>query len=178
VPWAKVLQLLVVNRLIRSGQRAGDSSPVVFCAAPWTSCWGWTLPSPARIGCIAAWTGSFEHKDSFCQFVADRWKTLFDTSFDVAACTSLFLQFRHGGDCAGRSPRAKHGYNRDGRRDCRQVVIALVVTPDGLPLAYEVLAGNSTDKTTLRQFLAKIEQMYGKAAAPGSWTGAFPPKRR
>ena len=60
-------------------------------------------------------------------------------------------------------PKAKHGYNRDGRGDCRQVVIALVVTPDGLPLAYEVLAGNTTDKTTLRQFLAKIQGMYGRA---------------
>jgi transposase len=60
-------------------------------------------------------------------------------------------------------PKARHGYNRDGRGDCRQVVIALVLTPDGLPLAYEVLAGNLTDKTTLREFLAKIEQMYGKA---------------
>jgi transposase len=60
-------------------------------------------------------------------------------------------------------PKAKHGYNRDGRGDCRQVVIALVVTPDGLPLAYEVLAGNTTDKTTLQEFLAKIEQQYGKA---------------
>jgi hypothetical protein len=44
-----------------------------------------------------------------------------------------------------------------------QVVIALVVTPDGLPLAYEVLAGNTADKTTLRDFLSRIEQQYGKA---------------
>jgi hypothetical protein len=60
-------------------------------------------------------------------------------------------------------PKTKHGYNRDGRSDCRQMVIALIVTVDGLPLAYEVLAGNTTDKTTLRDFLAKIERMYGKA---------------
>jgi transposase len=44
-----------------------------------------------------------------------------------------------------------------------QVVIALVVTPEGLPLAYEVMAGNTSDKTTLRPFLEKIEQQYGKA---------------
>ena len=59
--------------------------------------------------------------------------------------------------------KAKHGYSRDGRPDCRQMVIALVVTADGLPLACELLAGNTADKTTLRDFLAKIEKLYGKA---------------
>lgn len=44
-----------------------------------------------------------------------------------------------------------------------QVVIALIVTPEGYPLAYEVLPGNTTDKTTLKEFLAKIEDQYGKA---------------
>ena len=48
-------------------------------------------------------------------------------------------------------------------RDCVQVVIGLVVTPQGLPLAYEVLAGNTQDKATLRDFLARIERQYGKA---------------
>ncbi len=92
--------------------------------------------------------------------MAGRWRTLFDTSFDVLLydLTSTYFE----GLCE-QIPKAKHGYSRDGRSDCRQVVIALVVTPDGLPLAYEVLAGNTTDKTTLRQFLAKIEQMYGRA---------------
>jgi transposase len=100
------------------------------------------------------------HKDSFCQFIAQQWKTLFDTCFDVLLydLTSTYFE----GLCE-KIPKARHGYNRDGRGDCRQVVIALVLTPDGLPLAYEVLAGNRTDKTTLREFLAKIEAMYGKA---------------
>jgi transposase len=53
--------------------------------------------------------------------------------------------------------KAQHGYRRDHRFDCRQVVMALVVTPEGFPLAYEVMAGNTSDRTTLRGFLAKIE---------------------
>ena len=61
------------------------------------------------------------------------------------------------------NPKAKYGYSRDKRPDCKQVVIALVVTPTGLPLAYEVLAGNTSEKSTLRGFLDKIESMYGKA---------------
>src|SRR5699024_10426077 len=59
--------------------------------------------------------------------------------------------------------KRRFGYSRDHRPDCVQVVIALVVTPDGLPLAYEVMSGNTADKTTLREFLARIERQYGKA---------------
>jgi transposase len=67
---------------------------------------------------------------------------------------------------ASRQPSA--GYlvplgSRDKRPDCVQVVIALVVTPEGFPLAYEVLPGNTAEKTTLRSFLQKIETQYGKA---------------
>src|SRR5690606_5639810 len=59
--------------------------------------------------------------------------------------------------------KRKFGYSRDKRSDCVQVVIALIVTPDGFPIAYEVLAGNTADKTTLRDFLEKIQTQYGKA---------------
>lgn len=59
--------------------------------------------------------------------------------------------------------KRRHGYSRDHRPDCVQVVIALVVTPEGFPLAYEVMAGNTTDHTTLRGFLDKIERLYGQA---------------
>jgi transposase len=59
--------------------------------------------------------------------------------------------------------KRRHGYSRDKRNDCVQVVIALIVTPDGFPLGYEVLPGNTSDKTTLRDMLQKIEAQYGKA---------------
>jgi transposase len=59
--------------------------------------------------------------------------------------------------------KRQYGYSRDKRPDCVQVVIALVVTPEGFPLAYEVLAGNTADKSTLRDFLDKIEKLYCKA---------------
>ena len=59
--------------------------------------------------------------------------------------------------------KRKYGYSRDKRFDCVQVVIALIVTPEGFPLAYEVMAGNTADKTTLSGFLNKIEEQYGKA---------------
>jgi transposase len=62
-----------------------------------------------------------------------------------------------------QNPKAKRGYSRDHRPDCLQLVIALVVTPDGFPLAYEVMNGNTSDRTTLRGFLQQIEETYGKA---------------
>ena len=64
---------------------------------------------------------------------------------------------------AEQNPQAKYGYSRDGRPDCKQVVIALVMTPTGLPLAYAGMDGNTSDKTTLRSFLDQIESLYGKA---------------
>jgi len=59
--------------------------------------------------------------------------------------------------------KRKFGHSRDKRSDCVQVVIALVVTPEGFPLAYEVMPGNTSDKTTLKAFLEKIQAQYGKA---------------
>src|ERR1700674_4171910 len=61
------------------------------------------------------------------------------------------------------NPKAKYGHSADKRTDCLQLVIALVITTDGFPLAYEVLDGNTSDRTTLRGFLDKIEKTYGKA---------------
>jgi hypothetical protein len=85
-----------------------------------------------------------------------RWRDLFNASFDVLLydLTSTYFE---------SDPPFAVGDKRDHRGDCVQVVIALVVTPEGLPLAYEVLAGNTSDKTTLRGFLDRIERQYGKA---------------
>jgi transposase len=102
------------------------------------------------------------HKDALFEHLVERWRDLFNASFDVLLydLTSTYFEadppFPEG-------DKRRHGYSRDHRPDCVQVVIALVVTPDGLPLAYEVLPGNTADNTTLRGFLARIERQYGKA---------------
>ncbi len=159
VPWAKVLQLLVVNRLIDPGSELRIHRQW-FLRSAMDELLEVDFAAAGKDRLYRCLDKILAHKDALCRHLADRWKTLFDTSFDVLLydLTSTYFE----GLCE-QIPKAKHGYSRDGRSDCRQVVIALVVTPDGLPLAYEVLAGNTTDKTTLRQFLAKIEQMYGKA---------------
>ncbi|MGP0089626.1 MAG: IS1634 family transposase [Xanthobacteraceae bacterium] len=102
-------------------------------------------------------------KDLFT-FLRDRWKDLFQADFEVLLydLTSTYFEC----DPPGEGKR-KFGYSRDKRSDCVQVVIALIVTPNGLPLAYEVMDGNTSDKTTLKAFLAKIEAQYG--AAKRTW---------
>ena len=92
----------------------------------------------------------------------NRWRDLFNARFDVLLydLTSTYFESDPPAD---EADKRRHGYSRDHRPDCVQVVIALVVTPQGLPLAYEVLAGNTADSTTLKEFLARIEHQYGKA---------------
>ena len=89
-----------------------------------------------------------------------KWADLFHADFEVLLydLTSTYFE----GEME-ENPKAKHGYSRDGRPDCLQVVIALVITPDGFPLAYEVMDGNTSDRTTLRGFLDQIENTYGQA---------------
>jgi transposase len=103
-----------------------------------------------------------EHKPELFTHLSGRWKDLFNARFEVLLydLTSTYFE---SDPPFGEEDKRRHGYSRDKRPDCVQVVIALIVTPEGFPLAYEVLAGNTSDKTTLADFLKKIEEQYGKA---------------
>ena len=102
------------------------------------------------------------HKPALFAHLQERWKDLFAAQFDVLLydLTSTYFEsdppFPEG-------DKRRFGYSRDKRFDCVQVVIALVVTPEGFPLGYEVLPGNTLDKLTLRDALESIEKQYGKA---------------
>ena len=100
------------------------------------------------------------HKRAFFSFLRERWETLFEARFDVLLYDLTSTYFESDPPFSGKR---QFGYSRDKRSDCVQVVIALVVTPEGFPLAYEVMAGNTSDKTTLAEFLAKIEAQYGRS---------------
>jgi len=103
-----------------------------------------------------------EHKAALFSHLQQRWKDLFAAEFDVLLydLTSTYFEsdppFPEG-------DKRRFGYSRDKRFDCVQVVIALVVTPEGFPLGYEVLPGNTLDKQTLRSALESMEKQYGKA---------------
>lgn len=99
------------------------------------------------------------HKTELFGFLQQRWKALFQAEFDVLLYDLTSTYFESDPPEAGKR---RFGHSRDKRSDCVQVVIALVVTPDGFPLAYEVMPGNTSDKTTLRDFIQRIEAQYGK----------------
>jgi transposase len=102
------------------------------------------------------------HKSALFKHLSERWQELFSARFDVLLydLTSTYFESAPPQD---ENDKRRYGYSRDKRGDCVQVVIALIVTPEGFPLAYEVLPGNTADNTTLREFLQKIETLYGKA---------------
>jgi hypothetical protein len=100
------------------------------------------------------------HKKPLFSYLRGRWQDLFGVRFEVLLYDLTSTYFESDPPEAGKR---KFGYSRDKRFDCVQVIIALIVTPDGFPLAYEVLAGNTADKTTLTDFLDRIEKQYGKA---------------
>ena len=105
-----------------------------------------------------------EHKQELFVYLKQKWADLFGADFEVLLydLTSTYFE----GEME-QNPKARRGYSRDGRPDCVQLVIALVVTPDGFPLAYEVMNGNTADRSTLRDFLAKIETPTAKRGAYG-----------
>ena len=130
-------------------------------AAPWGICWGKTsriAQSDTLYRCLDQLAGA--PRGAVFVTCRQRWQDLFDAPFRGAALRSdqHLLRVR-----SAENGQRKFGYSRDKRSDCVQVVIALIVTPDGFPLAYEVLPGNTSDKKTLADFLAKIERQYGKA---------------
>ena len=159
VAWEKVIELLAVNRLCEPGSEFAVHRRW-FLNSAMDELLEVDFQVAQKDRLYRCLDRILPFKDELCGHLTARWKTLFDARFDVLLydLTSTYFE----GLCE-EIPLAKHGYSRDGRPDCRQVVIALVVTTDGLPLAYEVLAGNTSDKTTLKAFLKKIEKLYGKA---------------
>lgn len=159
--WNHVLFVLVAYRLIAPGSEW-------YLHREWfdRTALGDLLGSDARLADIHKLYRCHDrlvaHKTALFDHLTQRWRDLFNASFDVLLydLTSTYFESSPAGDDSGIR---RYGYSRDHRSDCVQVVIALIVTPDGLPLAYEVLPGNTADKTTLRGFLQRIEAQYGKA---------------
>ncbi len=159
VPWEKVLRLLVVNRLLDPGSEFRVHRQW-FDQTAMGELLGTDFAVAEKDRLYRCLDRLLEHKQELFQHLRQRWQDLFATQFDVLFydLTSTYFE----GEAEGIE-KAKRGYSRDHRPDCLQVIIALVITPEGFPLAYEVLDGNTSDRTTLRGFLDRIETMYGKA---------------
>jgi transposase len=160
-PWLKVLKTLVAYRLIDPGSE-------------WRLHRQW-FDASAMADLLQADFGLAEkntlyrcldklvaHKDELNKFLIRRWGELFGAEFDVLLYDLSSTYFETDQE-RGEGDLRQFGYSRDKRSDCRQVVIALIVTPEGFPLSYEVMSGDTTDCTTLSGFLDRIEQRYGHA---------------
>ena len=159
VPWFKVLELLAVRQLVSPGSK-------------WHLHRRWFLSSAMdqlldEDFAIAAKNRLYEcldrldaHRAALFTHLQARWKDLFGATYDLLLydLTSTYFEGQ-----MEQAPKAKHGHSRDRRPDCRQVVLAVVLSAEGFPLAYEIMPGNTSDKTTLRHFVQKIEAQYGKA---------------
>jgi transposase len=159
VSWAKVLQLEVVNCLLDPGSDFRlHRQWYVDTAMDELLETDFAVAAKDRLyRCLDR---VLPHKQELFVWLKQKWADLFDSDFEVLLydLTSTYFE----GEME-QNPKAKRGYSRDKRPDCLQLVIALVVTTDGLPLAYEVMKGNTSDRTTLPGFLKKIEDTYGKA---------------
>lgn len=159
IPFSKVLKLLVMNRLIKPGaefyihQHWFDQTAMDVLL----DCDFAVAQKNRLYQCLDK---ILPYKDELCTYLKTRWETLFDIDYEVLLydLTSTYFE----GLCE-QNPKAQFGHSKDRRSDCRQVLIALIVTPDGFPLNYEVLAGNTAEKTTLTDLLSKVESQYGKS---------------
>ena len=159
VSWEKVGRLLVVNRLLDPGsefrvhrQWFVDSAMDELLQSDFS-----VAHKDRLYRCLDR---VLAHKQELFVWLRQKWADLFAADFEVLLydLTSTYFEGERE-----QNPKARRGYSRDGRGDCRQLVIALVITPDGFPLAYEVMNGNTSDRTTLPSFLEKVENTYGKA---------------
>ena len=157
--WLNVLKILVIYRLIDPGSE-------------WRLHRQWYEQS--AIGDLLGEDFALAHKDTLYRcldkllthklelfsFLRQRWRMLFQADFEILLYDLTSTYFECAPPEAGKR---RFGHSRDHRSDCVQGVISLIVTPEGFPLAYEVMPGNTSDKTTLHDFLQRIEAQYGKA---------------
>jgi hypothetical protein len=101
-----------------------------------------------------------QNKDALCAHLMERYRQWFGVRFEFLLydVTSTYFEGQ-----AELNPQAQRGYSRDQRSDCKQVCIGLVCTPEGLPLSFEVFAGNRADVTTVEDIVRQMEQKYGVA---------------
>ena len=160
--WDRILQVLVTYRLIAPGSE-WRLHREWFSNSAMADLLGSDFGLAEAHKLYACHDHLLAHKEDLFSHLVGRWRDLFNADFDVLLYDLTSTYFEINAADVPEGDKRRHGYSRDKRSDCPQVVIALVVTTEGLPLAYEVLSGNTADCTTLRTFLAKIERQYGKA---------------
>jgi len=163
-PWLKVLKTLVVYRLLSPGSEWALHR-VWFDQSAMADLLEDNFRLAAKDTLYRCHDHLLKHRTALFCHLKERWTDLFESSYDILLydLTSSYFEVDANGAVAESSGLKAFGYSRDKRPDCLQIVIALIITPEGLPIAYEVMRGNTSDKTTLRGMLANITAQYGKA---------------
>jgi transposase len=158
--WLHILQTLVTYRLIDPGSE-WRLHREWFEQSAMADLLGEDSSLAAKDNLYRCLDKLLAHKDALFNHLQARWKDLFGARFEIVLydLTSTYFEIDPPED---PKDLRQFGYSRDKRSDCVQVVIALVITPEGFPLAYEVLPGNTADKATLKAFLKKLRRRYGK----------------
>jgi Transposase DDE domain len=159
--WEKVLRILVIYRLISPGSEWR-------LHRHWFE--GTALPDLLGVNERSAQSDTLyrchdlllAHKEALFAHLRERWADLFGVRYEVLLYDLTSTYFECDVPDDPNDPR-RFGYSRDRRSDCVQVIVALVVTPEGLPLAYEMMPGNTSDKSTLREMLALVQKRHGQA---------------
>lgn len=159
VPWSAVVELLAIGRLC-------EPSSELHVAEDWyrktalEDLIGVRKEQVDDNRLYRALDRLLPHKEAFERHLRKRYGELFALEYDLLLydVTSTYFE----GLCP-INPQAQRGYSRDHRPDCKQVCIALVVTRDGMPLGYEVFAGNRTDVTTVEEIVETMERRFGMA---------------
>lgn len=159
VPWSEIASILAIARLC-------EPSSELHIAETWyqkSALSDLIGVAPEKVHHTRLYQGLdrlLEHKVELQRHVKERMGALFSVDYDLMLydVTSTYFE----GECAS-NPMARRGYSRDGRNDCKQVCIGLVVSREGYPLGYEVFDGNRVDVTTVEEIVEEMERRYGKA---------------
>ena len=160
VPWSLVSLILVICRLLNPSSELYIAEHF-YKSTALADLLGVSVDSVYDNRLYRGLDRLLPHKDEFEKHLKSKLGTLFGLEFDILLydVTSTYFE----GQCNG-NPLAKHGHSRDHRSDCKQVCIGLVVTKDGIPLGYEVFAGNTHDSKTYQEIILEMEAKYGKAS--------------
>ncbi len=159
--WTQILQVLVTYRLIDPGSEFRLHREW-FSHSAMADILGSDFSLAAKDNLYRCLDRLLPHREALFDHLQQRWKDLFAAQFEVVLYDLTSTYFESDPPFPDGDKR-RYGYSRDHRSDCVQVVIALVITPEGLPLAYEVMPGNIQDRQTLIHFLKKIRRRFGKA---------------
>lgn len=159
IPWPVMAQILILARLCHPSSELHIAEHF-YDASALSDLLGVPADKVNEDRLYRALDQLLPHKESLEKHLKNRLGELFELDYDLLLydVTSTYFEGE-----AKQIPLAQRGYSRDHRPDCKQVNIALVVSREGIPLGYELFAGNRNDVTTLEEIVERIERLYGKA---------------